>query len=208
MYFIMRLYILLFVLSVSLTSFGQGYNKNYEVFANDSLRMKETNQTNKINYSLQMGSSVGSIGKTPMFRTYVAPQLSFKVNERFTLSGGVMSSFGNSLNLNSYGGDYSYMLPINGSLMQNMVFASGSYQYNSKLTLFGSAYYEVGRLSLDGSNEYNDTFDTKGMSLGFEYKLGKHSSIQFEVQKGTGSPYGNSLFSTPGNRRSPFMSGF
>ena len=207
MHFIMRIYILLFVLSFSLTSLGQSINSNYDVFANDSIGAKEKNQKEKqkINYSLQMGSSIGTMGKTPMFRTYVAPQLSFKVNERFTLSGGIMSSFGNSLNVRRYGSDYTFMLPVNGNIMQNMVYASGSYQYNSKLTLFGSAYYEVGRLSLDGDSDYNDAFDTKGMSLGFEYKLGKHSSIQFEVQKGTGSPYGNSLFTTPGNHRSPFM---
>jgi len=181
------------------------FNK-YNVQGKDSSESIPSLQTpKKVHFGLQMGTSIGSYGKTPVYRNFVAPTVSYDLTERFTLNAGVMTSFGNAFQLYSASFDGGFLYPCSGTIMQNMVFASGSYKMNEKLTLFGGTYYEVNRLSLNDDQSKEHNFDNKGVSFGFEYKLSKSSSIQFEIQQGTGNPYQRSSFGNQAfGRRSVF----
>ena len=108
---------------------------------------------------------------------YVAPTVSWRVNERFTLQGGVGLEHGNYYSLYGNSETEQQMLPMTRAFM----FARGSYQVTERLRVAGTAYKvinDVPRLT-NYSRPVNYNFE--GVSLGVDYKITPAFSVGFHL---------------------------
>ncbi len=151
----------------------------------DSLNLEQNEPTliksnkKKITYGLEVGTAFSSNGGT---YSYVSPFILFPVTNKFTIDVGMRMSTGSMF----YG--YTPYLTENNALFgnnlrQNTFYVRGRYSVNPRLVIFGTGYYQKNFLFTD-SEMSNQNFDTKSMSLGFEYKISNSSTLLFEFQTG------------------------
>jgi long-subunit fatty acid transport protein len=159
---------------------------------------------------LHTGASFGRWGNNNFFSTFINPNLSQQINNRFILSTGVVM-MRNNFNMTSvpYEGSGA---PIRNGFVNNqaIVYGSGSYLVNDRTILTGSAFYSI--------NENNPYFQQlqngKGFSMGIDYKVSDKVSIGagFRYSEGGnmwgnpwmmpgGGMFGASPFGNPGMNR-------
>ncbi|MBU0764908.1 MAG: hypothetical protein KJ607_08745 [Bacteroidetes bacterium] len=68
---------------------------------------------------------------------------------------------------------------MNGNLIRNLVFLRGSYAVNNRLSVSGTAFYEVGRF---GTKDQNANLSSKGFIIGADYKTGEKSAVSFSIE--------------------------
>ncbi len=154
----------------------------------------------KVDYSLSTGTSFfTSPGYASGSSFYLAPELKLKLSPKFKVEAGIML-MQNRFNLNtptSIFGEQSVVVKP-GPSYGGVVYASGNYAPNSRLTLSGSL---IKSFSPDGSNYQMGLQNSyQMMSLGVSYKLSEHISIGggVHVMQFNGyNPYLNN-YMTPG----------
>ena len=166
-------YFILIIITIS-NAFAQNPYLN-----NDSLKLN-TNKA-KISYGIDMGSTYINIGSGLSYN-YVAPYVLYPLSNKFSLELGMRLSTGNMFQtFNPYSGEQFNLVPAN--MFQKTFYARGHYIINPDLSIFGTGYYQNNVL-FSGGIDNNINFDTKAMSLGFEYKISNSASLQFEIQTG------------------------
>lgn len=180
--------LLLSLLLVGMVFATQAQSKGYE--DNDTISLPESFQTqtlapkDRLHFGVSMGTSVAfSRGQDAIMGHFIAPTLSYQVNDKFRLSGGI------SLQYNSLNNPWTYGNAESGSSImllrprvQTLVFARGEYAVNEKLTLTGSVFANTAALNMPGLNPKTYNLNTYGGSAGFWFKLNDKSSIGAEVQ--------------------------
>lgn len=152
-------------------------------------------------YQLNAGSMFGGGFGGRGFATYVAPELSHWVNNRFRLSAGIMlmnSQF-------SYAGAEGRQR--NGQMNQAIIYASGSYLVNDRLMVSGTAFQDMNSRNNFQVNPYFAS-PTRGMSVNAEYKVTKNFSVGAGFSTVQGNGYNGFYGPGMGQPFSPGMSRF
>ncbi len=142
------------------------------------------------------------------FSTYLSPTLTYPVSKRFLVSGGL--SIVNT-SLNGFRPYYSFPeeKSFTGNITQAMLWVSGQYLLNDRLTITGTAYKTIdllgekpGASSFYKSNPQGAYFnvgykinDNIHIEAGFGYSQGSHGySYGYPGIRGSGSSYYNPFF--------------
>jgi len=177
-----------------------------QVMRNDTLLSKGQHflQPKKFNYNLTLGSEFTSIsGYGSALNTYVTPRVSYNVNKRLSIGGGISVIQTNYFNAKSY---YQNEQPFStsGNFTSGMIFVNGQYLVNDRLTISGSAYKQF-PISKDPLpyNPFNPVSSkgAQGVDFNIGYRIGNHMYIQagFRYSEGQNPFYANPF------SRSPFM---
>ena len=165
-----------------------------------SIHKNNVEATRKPQVSLSMGTSFSSFGPGMSgFGTFVAPEVSLPVTDKFSVSFGIAYS---SMFLNS---------PVETGLQNNRsygsVYVSGAYQVNDNLRVRGTAY-KTFLLNSPEANPLNPAFfdaSNQGFAIDAEYKVNDKFRIGVSVEyrdmnqpsyypnNGCGAPGFNSL---------------
>ena len=138
-------------------------------------------QKKKVDFGLEMGTSIGAMNGQSLFSTYISPYARYPLSDRFSLEVGTTIARGNSLiGYHPYYGET--IMPMSSNLLQTSLYASGRYEVNTKLTVFGTGSVQKNIFLSPGEGEENISFDTHAMSIGLEYKLGRNAKLYFEFQ--------------------------
>ncbi len=195
-----NLLLLLFLVGGLATAQAQskGYTYNDTITMPDGLAKKPVKD--RLHFGVSMGTSVAfSRGQDAVMGHFIAPTLSYQVNDRFTVFGGV------ALQYNSLNNPYTYNNPESGSSimlmrprMQTSMFVGGEYAVNDKLTLTGSVFANTASLQVPGLDPQTYNLNNYGVSGGFWYKVNDKASIGAQVQISRGNspfnPYQNNGF--------------
>ncbi|MCF8374438.1 MAG: hypothetical protein K9H64_22645 [Bacteroidales bacterium] len=155
----------------------------------------------KIDFGVEMGTSVGSMSGQTLFSSYISPYARYPLSDRFSLEVGTTIARGNSiLGYSPYYGET--FMPVGSNLLQTSFYAKGRYMVNQNLTVFGTGYVQRNIFLSPIEGDERPDFDTRAMSFGMEYKLGENARIQIEVQTGNSTFHGfqnQSPLGYPGN---------
>lgn len=161
----------------------------------------------KLDIGVQLGTSFSTnFNKGFAFSTMVAPELRYRVNERFTIRGGVSISnteHGNTVVYSPYGyGQYS------GNITQGLLYVSGDYMISPKVILSGTAYKEFSMDHGNPENTFTPAYDGKGVMMNLRIMPTENMFIDIGAEYYQGNnPYRSGMYSPYGSR-SPFYPGF
>lgn len=131
----------------------------------------------------------------------LAPHVTYPLTNKLSLSAGISGGFGNIYMPYLASEGQSGMLPMT----QMFIYASGNYQVNEKLSVSGSAYKRVIDVKNPNSSVRPATsFDYKGVSVGFNYKITNNISFGAQIHVDSPSTNYNSLFSPYGFSSPPY----
>ncbi len=121
---------------------------------------------------------------------FVAPQLSWKLTPRFTLSTGVMLGFTSFDSYGSSSAETRALVPYARTpALQTTAYVAGEYKVNPKFSLTGRLFTDIARLDLSGEGQQVGV-NTYGGAAGFKLKVGQRASIMAEIQIQRGNnPY-------------------
>lgn len=108
---------------------------------------------------------------------YMAPSLSYRINPRFTLTSGVALEQGNFYSLSGAGEDKN-MLPMTRAFL----FARGSYQLTSRLTLGGGVYKAINTMPQLSQYQPAYNYNYQGVSFDLNYKITPSFSVGFQMR--------------------------
>lgn len=143
----------------------------------------------KLDFNFSVGTSfmvMPKYGST--LSHFVAPQLTYKVSDKFRISSGVLFQY-SSLNTTQTAAAESSFMFLRPKYQFNG-FVAGEYDINEKLTLTGRVFAGSTVVDVPGLNPDTYRFATYGVAGGFKYKLSEHASFQAEIQLTRGNqPY-------------------
>jgi hypothetical protein len=147
------------------SSLSNRYNPMYSPGGFGGLRMPTSfNSDKKMDVGVQLGTSVSTdFNKGYSFSTAVAPEIRYRINNRFTLRGGVSLSnteYGNTLVYSPYG-----INRYSGNITQGMLYISGDYMISPKVILSGTAYKEFSIDHGGPDNAFRPGYDGKGVMM-------------------------------------------
>jgi hypothetical protein len=185
--------------------YGIATNQAFGGYGIDKPSKRESIQVN-----FQLGSMFFSDSQHGSgFGTYVAPVITYPVNERLRLSFGttVYQGFGHSIyHYNPTEGSFSHSRH---NISTATVFVAGSYDINPNLTLFGSAYKQIDLKPADPvMNPHAINFEREGFTAGFNLKLTENMQINgmIDYSRGSGLNQFNPYYSGLGRfNRSPYI---
>lgn len=184
----------------------ENHNNDFQLhdFENDKLEKKHPFfNPKKTNISLEMGTSFGSSGGGNMFSTFISPKISYDINPKLRITVGSVLSKTNINGAEIYNIWEGKARKINANVNSNLMYAEGQYMVNDRLIISGSIFYEKNDFgNMDNSGMHPSAFnfgDSKGGSIGFDYKINEKTSLSGEIQYSEGrNPYrNNSLRSSP-----------
>lgn len=150
----------------------------------------------KLDLGVSMGSSFGSFYGNSVFSNYVAPEIRYNFNPKFSLTAGTMLTY------SMYNG---FSLPeenTSDNFWQKKasyyVYARGEYEVSNRLLIRAGGIAEVG--SSDGSGFRSGSF-------GVSYKIGEDSYIHADFQFSTGFPDAGLYYSNGGIFNDPHRFG-
>ena len=155
-------------------------------------------QPKKIDYHVALGSQFTSVsGFGSALNTYITPRISYNVNKRLSIGGGISIIQTNYFRAQSFyqNEQTSYS---NGNYTSAMLFVDGQYFVNKRLTIYGSAYKQI-PITQDPLpyNPFNPVSSkgAQGINFNVGYRVGEHLYIQagFRYSEGT-NPYSNDPF--------------
>ena len=164
-------------------------------------------QPGKINYSLSLGSEFSSFsGSGSGFSSWITPSVSYNVNKRLKLGGGISVINSNYFNVRPWFASESTD-SRSGNFTNAAIFVNGEYLVNDRLSVFGSAFkvFPVTKEPLP-YNPFNpiSAKGAQGVDLNIGYRIGRNFYIQAGFRYSDGlSPYQSDPFS-----RDPFKHGF
>ena len=140
----------------------------------------------KLNVNVEFGSYFStSKGLGSGFGTYVAPQLRYRFNPRFSLSTGIQV-FQTQGIFGLENTPYYQPTPFTGQSYGSLLFVSGDYRLTDKLVVSGTAYKQVDLFRLNPSSQPSMNYDYHGIIMGVDYQLGEHFFIHGEVEFSNG----------------------
>lgn len=142
-------------------------------------------------FSMSAGASVGSVFGQAYSASFLAPRLSYAINDRLSAFGGIRYS--------------KFMMPVMagipdaggiglGQFTGVGAFAGMSYQLNPRLLVYGAV--DATHYTLPRHNFEQSSFTQPGYTVGFEYKTSENFSFGVEISKGNAyqSPFGSQSF--------------
>lgn len=176
------------ILIIAVPLFSQ--TKQADTLATDSQHLF---QPRKFDYGLTLGSEFTSIsGFGSGLSTYVTPRISYNVSKRFSIGGGL------SIIQTNYFGAKSYFQNeqnsfSNGNYTSAVLFVSGQYLVNDRLTIYGSAFKQF-PITQDPLpyNPFNPVSKNgaQGINFNVSYRVGKNVIIQGSFRYSEGmNPY-------------------
>ncbi|HBX49592.1 MAG: hypothetical protein A2W98_05980 [Bacteroidetes bacterium GWF2_33_38] len=146
-------------------------------------------KSKKLNYSLQMGTSVTVFNKSSYFNSFIAPKVSYQISPKFGLSlGGILmrTNFQPSIFVNSTSEiNNHYSTAFN----QNFLFVQASYSVNEHLSISGTVYQLVNKIP-------NNNSQRQRYSIAADYKLKNGMSFGIELSN-SDTPFVNNLSQSP-----------
>lgn len=141
------------------------YNPMYSPGGFGSLRTPfPVSSDKKMDVGVQLGTSFSTdFNKGFAFSTMISPKIRYRVNERFTIRGGVSianTEYGNTLVYSPYGFNR-----YSGNITQGMLYVSGDYMISPKVILSGTAYKEFSIDSSRPDNAFRPGYDGKGVMM-------------------------------------------
>ncbi len=169
--------------------------------------MDEPAGKRKVRFNMEFGTTfmAGSFGN--YFGTYVAPQVSYPLSNRFLVSAG--GYFSGLSPVARQGMSEAFGYPYAPFYSRSYFFVSGAYRLTDNVTVTGTAYREF---SPFGPAQLPPGFspEARGLIMGIDYRIGDHILIRGEVEVREGySPFYHDPFMNPGGRRmvNPFFYG-
>ncbi len=151
----------------------------------------------RLNFGLQMGTSVGTnFNNGAIWNNFIAPTLSYQLTPRFSVQAGTM--FINS-NFNTFAfGAAETGSPVRANVMQTFMFTQGQYQVSERLSVTGTAFYNVNQLNMPRMNPQATNFSSKGMSMFAEFKVTPNFSFGAGAQISNGNNmFNNGFYNNP-----------
>jgi hypothetical protein len=138
-------------------------------------------QPKKFSYNFTLGSQFTSIsGFGSALNTYITPRVSYNLNKRFSIGGGISIIQTNYFNARSFFQNESSG-SSNGNFTSGLIFIDGQYIVNKNLTIYGSAFKQFA-ISQDPLpyNPFNPVSSkgAQGINFNVGYKIGEHIYIQ------------------------------
>jgi hypothetical protein len=164
----------------------------------------KTPSMNRIDFGLEAGAAFTSFGRHgSMFSTHLAPEVRYRATPRFHFSAGVVLSTG-FLHAPGMEG----MTPMGNRFNRVLVYASGDYQVNPRLTVGGMVVKELDNDIYRKMNafEKNSGFQSIGMNV--NYKITDHFHVGASFNVTEGRPYYYNDPANPFIRRYPFSPGW
>ena len=161
-------------------------------------------QPKKFNYNVTLGSQFTSAsGFGSALNTWVTPRVSYNVNKRLSIGGGISIIQTNYFEARSYfRNEQGTAISSNGNFTSGLIFIDGQYIVNKRLTISGSAYKQF-PISQDPLpyNPFNPVSSkgAQGINFNVGYKLGEHVYIQagFRYNEGVNPWYNDPFNQTP-----------
>ncbi|RLD61297.1 MAG: hypothetical protein DRJ05_02955 [Bacteroidetes bacterium] len=178
--------------------FSKGFNPE---------QVEKAIKENPFKVNVEIGTSFGTnFGGGNYFGSYVAPEVSYQLAPRFTVSGGAMLTSGFPMGSSE---PYYYGAPglLSGSVNRTFVYAKGAYQVSENLRITGAVYKEVNVFNSQLQNYPGANFDYEGVIMGVDYQIGKNMFIHGEVEFSNGanpSRFHPNQFPSNGFAPSPF----
>ena len=150
----------------------------------------------KTDYGIQVGTQFSASSYGTGFSTFISPHLTYRLSKRFSLSGGV-SIVNTSLNGLSCTPSSPDEYTVNGNFTSALVFLSGHYLLNDRLTISGTAYKQFNLFgNIPGYKGFGSN-DAQGVYMNIRYKIleNVHLEAGFSYSKGY-NPY-NSFSNDP-----------
>jgi hypothetical protein len=151
----------------------------------------------KIKSGLQIGSFFTTTsGYGSGFTTYISPYISYPFSSKFRVNAGITI-----LNASYYGIKPYYLMnsesSLNGNFTNAMVYVSGEYLVNERLSVSGTLFKSFNILSSAPSDRYHPNYDAQGAFMKVGYKVFENFQIEagFGYSKGI-DPF-NSYFGSP-----------
>lgn len=167
----------------------------------------EPSPPKKLDIGVQLGTSFSTnFNKGFAFSTMVAPELRYRVNEKFTIRGGVSISnteYGNTLVYSPEGyGQFS------GNVTQGLLYVSGDYMISPKVMLTATAYKEFSMDYGNPENPFKPGYDGKGVMMNLRISPRENMFIDIGAEYYQGNnPYRMGMYSPYGSRN-PFYPGW
>ncbi len=158
----------------------------------------------KMDFGLQLGTSFSTdFNKGFAFTTMVAPELRYKVNDRFTIRGGISvanSEYGNTLVYSPYG-----FSRYSGNVTQGLLYVSGDYMISPKVILSGTAYKEFSIDHASPENAFRPGYDGKGVMMNLRLMPTENMFIDVGAEFYQGNnPYRTGMYS-PFHSNTPYV---
>ncbi|SDM34814.1 hypothetical protein SAMN05421823_112164 [Catalinimonas alkaloidigena] len=139
-------------------------------------------------YATNIGASFFTGAWGSGFNTYVAPQVSYDLNDRWQLHGG-LALVNTTMPFGYANAEGSQAAPFARNRVSTMAYVGGSYQASERLLLSGYAYYDMLTSNYAGAPAAF-TQPNMGASFNAEYKVTKNFSIGVGVSSRRGNGYG------------------
>lgn len=179
--------LLLFLITIACIAGANAQSKGYD--DNDTITLPgfqtaKPTVKDRVHFGVSMGTSVSfARGQDAVMGHFIAPTLSYQVNNRFTLTGGIGIQYNSLNNPWTYGnGESGSSMMLMRPRMQTLMFVRGEYALNPKLTLTGSVFANTAAFDIPGLNPQTYNLNNYGASGGFWYKINDKASFGAEVQ--------------------------
>ena len=156
--------------------FSQNYN--YYKNNNDTIAYNKYKTNHKLfiepkfDYRINLGTSFTNFDSHQIFNTFIAPEVSYRINPKLNISGGILYSSNifstNVKNIETQGLDNSFQMS------SYYFFAKGNYKLTENINLRMSSIIEIEGLSSNiNSSSYN---------FGMDFKLSENTFIHADVE--------------------------
>lgn len=109
---------------------------------------------------------------------YVAPNLSYLITPRFTLSAGIGFQYTSLYPLYNIPNEENTMLPMT----RVFLYASGSYLLTERLRVTGSVYKTINDVPRLSQYSHPMNYNYQGVNLGIQYQISNNFSIGFHMR--------------------------
>jgi hypothetical protein len=165
----------------------------FSTFAMAQLKPKVDTTASKYSFNLSIGSSISSInGSGPFLSTYIAPQIQYNYNSKFSFGGGVIitnSPFNTPI---LYSNEKTTSLAVQRTT-QSLLFVNGTYHPTDRLSFTAMAYKSLNVNNESTTKNQLNAFNNnmQGFLINMNYKITEHSSINvgFNYSEGGYNPF-------------------
>jgi hypothetical protein len=147
-----------------------------------------------LGFNFTMGTSIGSYGPGNFSSTYIAPEINYRLNTKWKVSGGIILF--NNYSSPASGGFKETSRPYPGTPSNLYIFGNSTYQVSEKLSLHGSVFKNISSTPNTPLVNPMMNFSSNFASMGFNFQLNENISFgaQFSFSEGY-NPYYNSFYS-------------
>lgn len=178
---------LLIIIFVGLSVHGLSQSYVSDTVPSDAFSMNNHRKIlppQKLSYGVTLGTQFSGSRYASAFSTIVSPHLSYRLNDRFSLSGGV-SVINTTVNGQFYNPFSTTESTISGNYTSALVYLSGNYLVNNRVTVSGTAYKQFNFLGdVPGSKGFLNN-DLQGFYMNVKYKI--MENVNFEAGFGYSS---------------------